>query len=105
MQENGTCAGIVLNGCGHGVSSLTRQFLLWKQYEKKLSVNFIKNYQLKKQHKFVKLLTIFFRASAGCVYMTNDRFTVALQYADTSIANNLDDIMSYVNNTGMVGFY
>lgn len=53
----------------------------------------------------VKLLTIFFRASAGCVYMTNDRFTVALQYADTSIANNLDDIMSYVNNTGMVGFY
>lgn len=35
--------------------------------------------------------------------MTNDRFTVALQYADTSIANNLDDIMSYVNNTGMVG--
>lgn len=64
-----------------------------------------KNYQLKKQHKFVKLLTIFFRASAGCVYMTNDRFTVALQYADTSIANNLDDIMSYVNNTGMVGFY
>lgn len=64
-----------------------------------------KKYQLKKHHKFVELLKIYFRASAGCVYMTNDRFTVALQYADTSIANNLDDIMSYVNNTGMVGFY
>uniref|UniRef100_K1PH12 Prominin-1-A n=1 Tax=Magallana gigas TaxID=29159 RepID=K1PH12_MAGGI len=47
------------------------------------------------------LMAVVMAASAGCVYMTNDRFTVALQYADTSIANNLDDIMSYVNNTGM----
>ncbi|XP_048748079.2 prominin-1-A-like [Ostrea edulis] len=47
------------------------------------------------------LLSIVMGASAVCVYMTNGRFTVALTYADTSIADNLDDIMSYVNNTGM----
>lgn len=44
-----------------------------------------------------------FRASAACVYITNDRFTVAIKYADGSIADNLDDVNSYVNNTVMVG--
>ncbi|XP_062603999.1 prominin-1-A-like [Saccostrea cucullata] len=47
------------------------------------------------------LMSVVMAASAGCVYMTNGRFTIALEYADTSIADNLDDIMSYVNNTGM----
>jgi hypothetical protein len=43
-----------------------------------------------------------FGVSAACVYITNDRFTVAIKYADGSIADNLDDVNSYVNNTVMV---
>lgn len=53
VQENGTCAGIVLNVCSHGVSSLTRQFPLWKWYEKKILVNLTIKCQLKEQHKCV----------------------------------------------------
>ncbi|XP_033756757.1 prominin-1-A-like [Pecten maximus] len=45
------------------------------------------------------LLSICLLASAACVYSTNDRFTKALDYADVTIADNLDDLSSYVNNS------
>lgn len=46
-----------------------------------------------------------FSASAGCIYATNGRFTVALNYADGNIADNLDDIHAYSLNTQSVMNY
>ncbi|XP_062603983.1 prominin-1-A-like [Saccostrea cucullata] len=46
----------------------------------------------------VFLLAILMTASAGCVYATNSRFTLALDYADGNIADNLDDIYAYSKN-------
>lgn len=45
------------------------------------------------------LIAVCLLASAGCVYVTNDRFTKALIFADGSSADNLDDIGAYLNNT------
>lgn len=47
-------------------------------------------------------LCLCFRASAGCIYATNGRFTVALSYADVNIADNLDDVYAYSLNTQSV---
>ncbi|XP_060086040.1 prominin-1-A-like [Ylistrum balloti] len=45
------------------------------------------------------LISVCLFASAACVYSTNDRFTKALDYADITIADNLDDLNSYINNS------
>ncbi|KAK3095696.1 hypothetical protein FSP39_017731 [Pinctada imbricata] len=47
------------------------------------------------------LMALCMGASAACTYITNDRFTVALNYADSSVSDNLNDIQSYINNTIM----
>nr|XP_011434184.2 prominin-1-A [Crassostrea gigas] len=47
----------------------------------------------------VFLLAVLMTASAGCIYATNGRFTVALSYADVNIADNLDDVYAYSLNT------
>ncbi|CAG2224515.1 CD133 [Mytilus edulis] len=47
------------------------------------------------------IMSLLLATSAACVYITNDNFTVAIKYADTSIADNLDDVNTYINNTIM----
>ena len=50
-------------------------------------------------------LLLFSRASAGCVWMTNGRFTVALDYTANSVSDNLDDFQTYFYNAADVSFF
>ncbi|CAC5419042.1 PROM1 [Mytilus coruscus] len=45
------------------------------------------------------VMSVLIASSAVCVLITNDKFTDAINYADSAIANNLDDIDTYINNT------
>ncbi|XP_071167702.1 prominin-1-A-like [Mytilus edulis] len=45
------------------------------------------------------VMSVLIASSVVCVLITNDKFTDALNYADSAIANNLDDIDTYINNT------
>ena len=42
---------------------------------------------------------MFSSAAACCVYVTNDQFTNALSFANSTTSNNLDDIDMYMTNT------
>lgn len=56
----------------------------------------------KEKEREINAVSLCFRASAGCIYATNGRFTVALSYADVNIADNLDDVYAYSLNTQSV---
>ncbi|XP_063435672.1 prominin-1-A-like [Mytilus trossulus] len=45
------------------------------------------------------VMSVLIVSSAVCVLITYDKFTDAINYADSAIANNLDDIDTYINNT------
>ena len=42
---------------------------------------------------------MFSSAAACCVYVTNDQFTNALSFANSTTSDNLDDIDMYMTNT------
>lgn len=40
--------------------------------------------------------------AAGCVWMTNGRFTVAIDYTQSNLVNNLDDLQTFFDNVADV---
>ena len=43
------------------------------------------------------------RGAAGCVWMTNGRFTVTIDYTQTVLITNLDDLNVFFDNQAEVG--
>ncbi|KAL4231264.1 Prominin 1 b [Mactra antiquata] len=44
------------------------------------------------------MMTVLMAGAAGCVWMTNGRFTVALDYTENNLITNLDDIQTFFDN-------
>ena len=50
----------------------------------------------------MSMLLCYGSGAAGCVWMTNGRFTVAIDYTHVNLVNNLDDIQIYFENIAAV---
>jgi hypothetical protein len=41
---------------------------------------------------------MYFSGAAGCVWMTNGRFSVAIDYTENNLITNLDDLETFFAN-------
>lgn len=49
-----------------------------------------------------KILISLTSGAAGCVWMTNGRFSVAIDYTQSNLVNNLDDLQTFFDNVAAV---